>query len=296
MNLRKKRPQHDVKYIAMAVKEWGNEPLCTITTDMVDKLVKKYARQLKKRTGKYAERLKARGGLMTAPNRLLSSIRSCLQKAREAKLITENPAIWVDKTLEGPPRSRVLSDDEMHSLLVALGTWSNEHERAAFLLLVMTGARLSEVLRAKWSDVDLDAGEWRIPSPKAGHPQTVPLAAGTVAMLRQLDRVGQLIIPGASNPDRPRYDLKGPWDRLRTAAGLPTDVHIHDVRRSFGLRVARAAGLHVASKLLRHGDVRITAKVYAPLGLDELRKATEQHTGQLATVLEMQPKKQGAGS
>ena len=52
----------------------------------------------------------------------------------------------------------------------------------AFLLLIQTGARLSEVLRAKWVDVDLDAGQWTIPSPKAGHKQTVPLAAGTVSI------------------------------------------------------------------------------------------------------------------
>ena len=48
------------------------------------------------------------------------------------------------------------------------------------------------------------------------------------------------------------------------------------MRRTFGLHVAKAAGLHVASKLLRHGDVRITEKVYAPLGLDDLRTALEK--------------------
>lgn len=74
---------------------------------------------------------------------------------------------------------------------------------------------------------------------------------------------------------RPRPDLKGPWDRLRAAAQLE-DVRIHDIRRSFGLEIARKAGLHVASKLLRHSSVKVTEQVYAPLGIDELRDAVEK--------------------
>jgi integrase len=53
------------------------------------------------------------------------------------------------------------------------------------------------------------------------------------------------------------------------------DIHIHDLRRTFGLHVARRAGIYVASRLLRHSSVDITARHYAPLGLDDLRKALE---------------------
>ncbi|HQR44587.1 MAG TPA: hypothetical protein PK598_01065 [Thermoanaerobaculia bacterium] len=60
--------------------------------------------------------------------------------------------------------------------------------------------------------------------------------------------------------------------------GFLADVHIHDLRRTFGLHVAKAAGLHVASKLLRHGDVRITERVYAPLGIETLRAAVEKRS------------------
>jgi len=40
--------------------------------------------------------------------------------------------------------------------------------------------------------------------------------------------------------------------------------------------VSKQAGLHVASKLLRHSDIRVTERVYAPLGIDELRVAMGQ--------------------
>jgi integrase len=98
-----------------------------------------------------------------------------------------------------------------------------------------------------------------------------------------LPRVGAFAIAGRY-PDRPRYDLKSAWKRLCSEAGLE-GVTIHDIRRTFGLRVARSSGLHIASKLLRHSDVRITEKVYCPLGLDELAVAMEkaQRTSVLAS-------------
>jgi integrase len=61
---------------------------------------------------------------------------------------------------------------------------------------------------------------------------------------------------------------------LRKAAEIP-DVNIHDIRRTYGLHATRKVGLHVASKLLRHSDVRVTERVYAPLGIEDLRKAAE---------------------
>ena len=140
--------------------------------------------------------------------------------------------------------------------------------------MVETGARKSEVLGAKWEDIDLDAGLWRIPSPKAGHPQVAPLTTSTVAMLRHAPRRGPWVVPAITDSERHRSDLKNEWKRLREAAELQ-GVTVHDIRRSFGLRVAKAAGLHVASKLLRHSDVRVTEKVYVPLGIDDLRKALE---------------------
>jgi integrase len=226
----------------------------------------------------------------TAANRLLASVRACLQAAWRLDKIPSNSAMKVRPFRENPPRQRTLSDEELQRVLKALAEWPDAHERAAFTLLIETGARLSEVLRARWADVDLEAAEWRIPSPKAGHPQLVPLAASTAAMLRRLPRLGALVIPGRSHADKPRYDLKRAWDAIREAAKVP-DVHVHDLRRTFGLAVARAAGLHVASKMLRHSDIRITEAVYAPLGIEELRKAAEEQAAHVDVVLRMRPKR-----
>ena len=98
-----------------------------------------------------------------------------------------------------------------------------------------------------------------------------------------------------TTPRYPRSDLKKPWNQIRKVAELP-DVHLHDLRRTFGLRVTRKAGLHVASKLLRHADVRVTEQVYSPLGLAELRKATEVQAKGLAKVFPIGQRKPKNGS
>ena len=177
---------------------------------------------------------------------------------------------------EAEPRKRVLSDDEMRRFLTALSNEQDPYVRAAFQLLLDTGARNSEVLGAKWEDFEMDTSSplWRIPSPKAGRPQVIPLLAATTAMLQRLPQLGPYVIPGR-NPSKPRYDLKRPWERLKRNAELG-DVHIHDIRRTFGLHIARTAGVHIASKLLRHSDVRVTERVYAPLDLEDLREHLER--------------------
>jgi integrase len=277
VRLRKKHPRADVAYLAMACKRWGPRAVDTITSDDVAKLVQSYGERRR-----------------IAANRLLASIRACLGAAWRLDLIPGNPAAKVKPYRENPPRQRVLNDAELHAVLATVEKWPHQHERAAFLLLIHTGARLSEVLRARWEHVDLRAGEWWIPSPKAGHPQMVPLPADVVRMLRALDRLGELVIPGTANPDKPRYDLKKAWSAIRGAAGIP-DVNVHDLRRTFGLRVARAAGVHVASKLLRHADVRVTSRIYAPLDAAELRAAAEEESRGLAKVLKMRPKPKASG-
>jgi integrase len=49
--------------------------------------------------------------------------------------------------------------------------------RELVTVLLLTGARRSEVAEAKWSEVDLEARVWRLPAARAknGHEHTLPL-------------------------------------------------------------------------------------------------------------------------
>ena len=212
-----------------------------------------------------------------ASNRWLASVRSCLSAAKRSGHIALNPAKGLTPFRENPPRQRTLAAGEMEALVKAIQEDPDPFARAALFLLIETGARLSEVTRAKWEDLDLgaDIPLWRIPSPKSGNAQVQPLASTTVALLAKLPRFGPYVIAGRFK-DRPRADLRGPWERALERAGLTgAGLRGHDIRRTFGLHLSRSAGLHVASKLLRHSTVRITERVYSPLGLKELHDALE---------------------
>jgi len=272
---RKKRPDHDLSHLRRAKARWKHRPLTSITTNDVSN-----AMRSERRRAARSKRAAGRDGTLpgaTTANRWLAAVSACFTAAVKAGHIERNPAANVAKDREAPPRARVLDSEELARLIAAIQEEPDEHVRAAFFLLVQTGARLSEVLHARWEDFDLEASppSWRIPSPKAGYPQTMPLHPRTAAMLGELKRIGHYVIPGRSG-DKPRSDLRGPWARLKARAALPVDVTIHDIRRTYGLHVARTAGLHVASKLLRHADVRITEKVYAPLGLGDLADAVKK--------------------
>lgn len=280
IKLRKKSPREDLRFLgftedspyAALRSRWGDRLVTEITTEDVETFRATIGRDHK-----------------VAANRWLASVRACFSAARKSKLVPGNPASGLPLFLEGVPRSRVLDDREMTRLLAALEKEEDVYGAAALRLIVETGCRRSEILTAKWTDFDLEADvpTWRIPSPKAGRPQTIPLASSTVALLERLPKTGEYVIPGRSE-GRHRSDLRGSWERALARAGLTgADVRIHDLRRSFGLRVARAAGLHVASKLLRHANMLVTERVYAPLGLEELGRAMQQH----AEVLPFQAKK-----
>ncbi len=252
---RKKNPKPDHRYLGMAVKAFGKKLITAVTVEDVQTI-----RDRLDDEGKRAE-----------ANRFLASVRACMQEAYRKGHIESNPVFRIRGLPERPPRERVLSDDEFKRILEAIDKIADPFIKAAFTLLVQTGARLSEVLHAEWRNIDLEQRLWALPSTKAGKRQVLPLTPNIAKLLAELPRLGPYVIPG-HDPNKPRFDLKNPWEKLKTEAKL-TDVCIHDLRRSFGLQVAKKSGLHVASKLLRHSDIRVTERVYAPLGIDDLRDA-----------------------
>jgi len=281
---RKRSIRDDKRYLGEYAKaRWKNRPLASITVEDVRK---------------YFESMKTRGN--TTANRALASVRACLSAAWREDKIPDNPAMKVKPLPEGEPRDRTLTDKELRELVKAINALDDPYVRVAFGLLLETGCRLSECLRAKWEDFDLtdpDAATWRIPRPKSGKPEVKPISTAAVELLQSLARKGDYVIAGR-DPAKPRNDgLKRPWNMVRDAAKLK-GVRIHDLRRSVGLWLARAHGLRVASALLGHSDIRVTARHYAREGLGELRAAVEDtsqsKSAKVIPITEGKRKRKGA--
>ena len=159
---------------------------------------------------------------------------------------------------------------------------------AAIRLLILTGARLREILDARWSYVDFERGILFLPDSKTGR-KPVYLSAAAQAVLAAVPRIAgnPYIIAGAQD-GAPRADLHRPWAAVRRAAGLD-GVRLHDLRHSFASFGAGASlGLPIIGKLLGHSQPATTAR-YAHLDADPLRRAADTIGATIAAAMEGKP-------
>jgi integrase len=85
-----------------------------------------------------------------------------------------NPAARI-KFYHEEKRDRFLSPEDLRRVNAALIDEPNPYWRACFPLSLLPGTRRSELLSARWSEMDLEQKTWRIPSTKAGRPHLLPL-------------------------------------------------------------------------------------------------------------------------
>jgi integrase len=145
----------------------------------------------------------------------------------------------------------------------------------AIRLLLLTGARLREILHAKWDYVDFERGLLNLPTSKTGR-KSIFLSAAALDVLAALPRLegNNFIVPGAKD-GTPRADLKRPWAAVTQAAGLE-GLRLHDLRHSFAsVGAGGGLGLPIIGKLLGHATPAMTAK-YAHLDNDPMRRAVNQ--------------------
>ncbi|WP_300686854.1 site-specific integrase, partial [uncultured Bilophila sp.] len=142
---------------------------------------------------------------------------------------------------------------------------SDRPEAFAIRLLLLTGARKSEVLKARWEHVRLDLRLLVVPLSKSGKPRHIPLSDEAIAIMRAIPRQpgNPWLFPGEA-PGKPLSDLYLFWNKLRRELGL-ADVRIHDLRHTFASFLVNAGhSLYEVQKLLGHSDPRTTMR-YAHL-------------------------------
>ncbi len=132
----------------------------------------------------------------------------------------------------GGRQHRQISLDEWERLKTAVEASHNPSLKFIIGLVVMTGARLQELLIARWDDVNVGTQVWAVPKSAAGDARKVYLSADAVKLINQLPRwdgCPYLIVNPATK--KPYRTFFGSWDAARTKAGLAT-ISIHDIRSS----------------------------------------------------------------
>lgn len=183
---------------------------------------------------------------------------------------------------------RTWTADELRGFLAAQ---RETRDYPLWVVLAQTGMRRGEVLGARWSDLDLEAGRWSVrrtltavahelreSEPKTDHGRrSVALDAGTARVLgewrrRQLEErlalgpawqdTGRVFTreDGADlHPER----VSERFDRLVGRSGPPR-IRLHDLRHTHAT-LALAANVHpkVVSERLGHASVTITLDTYS---------------------------------
>lgn len=150
-----------------------------------------------------------------------------------------NPAAAIEGRFIAQARSRdvALTPDEIGKLLRAIYQSSMKRaHKLALHLLILCMVRKSELIEAKWSELDLGNGEWAIPGErmKKDKPHLVPLSRQAVAMFEELKGLAS----GSEWVFPSRGDLEQPIAKstlnvaVRALAVEVRDFVIHDFRRT----------------------------------------------------------------
>lgn len=204
-------------------------------------------------------------------NRILAVLRSICSLALKYGAFPsgQSPCAGVSSFKVQPLRERCLTKEQAGRLMDELDR-SDRQEAGVLKLLMLTGARKSEILKAQWAHIHLEQRLLTVPKSKSGRPRHIPLCDEAVAVIRSIPRVlgSSWLFPGHA-PDRPLSDIYRFWDKMRRRLGLH-DVRIHDLRHTFAsLLVNSGHTLYEVQKLLGHSDPRTTMR-YAHLGQSSL--------------------------
>jgi integrase len=217
------------------IPKLGNKPVGEVTrADVVE----------------FLDRLERCEGLRHQVNRCRETLRAIFAYAIERELVAVNHIVGVSKRKVETPRDRTLTADELTALWMAIEKLP-ELPRAYFRVVLFTGARRNEVRGMAWSELDLEAGLWRLPGDrtKNGRPFELPLSAPVLETLRTLPRIGPMVFA---------FDGKRPMtvhqlvERVRRNAGL-SNVRLHDLRRTLRTGLAELGiSFEVAERVLNH--------------------------------------------
>jgi integrase len=194
---------------------------------------------------------------------------------------------YVSKDLENPARGivrfrerkrrRFITTVEMPRFVSALEHEDCEYARHGLWMLLLTGLRSTELLKAKWIDVDWDVGTLFIGLTKNGEPLLAPLSDAAIVRLNLIPRItgNPHIICGSKNGAH-LTGLGQPLKRILKQAGLE-NIRVHDLRRTVGSWLAQdGRSLHLIGDVLNHRDPKTTAG-YAYFQTQQRREALTCH-------------------
>lgn len=188
----------------------------------------------------------------------------------------KNPTRGIPRKPLNNARERYLTAEEAARLRTAAAASKNTQLQHIVGLLLLTGARVRELLDARWEHVDVERKAWLIPTSKTGRARHVPLSGAALAIVAALPRYKGCpwLVP---NPDtlKPFVTINHAWYQAIKTAKLP-GLRIHDLRHSAAsFMVNSGVDLFAVGKVLGHASYQSTQR-YSHLANATLLAADEK--------------------
>lgn len=256
-------------------------------------------------------------GVRRKANMVLSQMRQMFRHGLGRGIVDTDPTLGISKKQAGgkeTPVVRNLCESEIKDLHTKLNQ-SGLHPRmsAALRLMLATGARVGEVTKARWSNIDVKANTWHIPAEnsKNGREHLIHLSDYAVQQICVLSeyRSNSYLLAGSrirvnaagENPDAPLSEktiTKAVHDRIRTVAlkGRTQSTGVlmltggewspHDLRRTMATRMGdMGVAPHVIERCLNHIQQGIVAVYQRQEYLVERQAAFELWGQRLNTLI-----------
>jgi integrase/recombinase XerD len=246
----------------------------------------------------YLAELSRKGLAPTSRARKLSAIRQFFRFLLAEGLRADDPSSGIDSPKLGRPLPKLLSFDEVESLIgtavsaVAAAEDGAPRRRALRMhalieTLYATGLRVSELLSLPRSVLTTDDRVLTIKG-KGGRERLVPLnEASRQALAAYLAAFGESgkgrapsprLFPGTGSEPLTRQRFGQELKALAIAAGIePSRVSPHVLRHAFASHLLeRGADLRTVQQLLGHADIS-TTQIYTHVIEERLRRLVEEH-------------------
>ena len=218
--------------------------------------------------------VKKKLALATA-NKVLIFLSNAFNVAKELEIdgIDVNPASGIKEFKLNNAKERYLTKDETKRLLEAINsTEQNIHLKYIVPMLILTGARRGEVLKAKHEDFNLTQNTWTIPTSKNGKKRILPITPQLLELYKSIPKDDTPYLFTSPITNKPYVTIYNSWNTARIKAGLK-DVRIHDLRHSYASALVNGGrSLYEVQTLLGHSTPTMTQR-YAHLSNESLMSA-----------------------
>lgn len=196
-----------------------------------------------------------------------STFRALLKEAYKERLLKENLNDFIEDIEYEEVKKNFLTADEVK--LLAATPCEKPILKAASLFSILTGLRISDILKLRWEDIRPDAdGEMAmfIRIQKTQKESIHPLSPEMLALCGERDK--GIVFKGFN-----RSMTQEPLKKWLKAAGITKRITFHRFRDTFAtLQLAAGTDIYTVSKMLDHANVT-TTQIYARL-VDSTKRDT----------------------